>query len=122
MIYFENNREYILRPAEAAQYEHFAAPVLESDEELLIVCQTVCDGFLFTDRRVIAVDVQGMLGTHADVCSLLYSSVSSFALDREGENGTLELFLAGHKRIRFVFDRSGAELPALTAAISKYTI
>ena len=122
MICFENNHEYILHPAEYSQFEIYAAPALEEDEEILAVYQTVRDGIIFTSRRVLAVDIQGMLGVEADVCSLFFRSVQSFALDREEERCRLELFLAGQKQLSFVFEQPDAELSPLVTAISRFTL
>lgn len=122
MICFENNREYILRPAELSQFEQFVTPLLERDEEILAVCQTVRDGMVFTTHRVIAVDIQGMLGTETDVCSLFYRIVRSFAAEREGDTCLLELYLAGQKQVKFTFDYPHANLSALTTAIAKFTV
>lgn len=122
MICFENNREYILHPAEYSQFETYISPVLEEDEQILAVCQTVRDGMIFTSRRVVAVDIQGMMGVEADVCSLFFRSVRSFALDKEEGRSRLELFLAGQKQLCFVFEQPEADLSALVTAISRFTL
>jgi len=123
MICFENNREYILRPADLSQFRQHIDPLLEEGEEILAVCQTIRDGIVFTTLRVIAVDIQGMLGTETDVCSLFYRSAHSFAAERVGEDRcVLELFLAGQKQVRFTFDYADACLSALTTAIAKFTV
>ncbi len=122
MICFENNREYILRPADYSQFSDYVAPMLGEDEELLQVCQTVRDGMIFTDRRVIAVDIQGMLGTQADVCSLHYRTVRSFAFDIEDEYSILDVFLGGDKKVRFRFDFSGMDIPMLATVLSRFTL
>lgn len=119
MICFENNREYTLRPAELSQFESYIS--LNDDEDILAVCQTVRDGMIFTTCRVIAVDIQGMLGTQTDVCSLYFRSVQSFAVEHSELSSLLELFLAGQKQVRFVFDYPDANLSALTTAIAKFT-
>lgn len=122
MICFENNREYILRPADLSQFEAYILPVLGEDEEILSVCQTVRDGMIFTTSRVIAVDIQGMLGTQTDICSLYFRSVQSFAAEREDNSCVLELYLAGQKHVRFTFDFPDANLSALTTAIARFTV
>ncbi len=122
MICFENNHEYLLHPAEYSQYEAYISPMLEEEEEILAVCQTVHDGMVFTGRRIIAVDIQGMLGTEADVCSLFYRTVRSFALEKEPDRCRLELFLAGQKQLCFVFDYPDADISVLATAISRFTL
>lgn len=122
MICFENNREYILRPAEYAQFSDYVTPTLGEDENILSVCQTVQDGIIFTDRRVIAVDIQGMLGTQADVCSLPYRSVRSFAFDIEELSSVMDLFFSGQKMVRFRFDFPDMDISMLATVISRFTL
>lgn len=122
MICFENNREYVLRPAEYAPFEDSVAPLLEEEETVLLVCQAAGNGMIFTNRRVIAVDVQGMLGTQSDVCSLFYRSAQTFACDRGEESCSLEVFLAGHKMVRFLFDYPDADLSPVTTALARFTL
>lgn len=121
MLYFENNRVYQLCPAEYKLFEPRTAPLLAPDERVIISCLAVHDGIVFTDSRILSIDIQGMLGTKADVTSLYYKSVEAFAVDKTAEGGELELFLAGQKRLRFVF--SGVrDLSPLSAALSRYTM
>jgi|GEM_PF-1981915 len=122
MICFENNREYILRPAEYSQFAEYVDPMLEEGEDILAVCQTAQDGMIFTSRRVIAVDICGMLGTQADVCALLFRTVRSFAFDIEDEYSLLELFLAGEKKVGFRFGFPGMDISALATAVSRFTL
>ncbi len=122
MICFENNREYILRQAEYSQFSDYTSPLLGEDEQLLTVCQTLQDGMIFTDHRVIAVDIQGMLGTQADVCSLYYRTVRSFAFDIEDSYSVLDFFLAGDKTVRFRFDFPGMDISMLATVLSRFTL
>lgn len=122
MICFENNKEYLLQPADYAPFEGSVLPLLEEEEQVLLVCQATGNGTVFTNRRVIAVDVQGMLGTQSDVCSLFYRTVQGFASDRGDGFSVLELFLAGHKQVRFRFDYPDADLTPVTTAISRFTL
>ena len=122
MICFENNREYLLQPADYTPFEGCILPLLEEEEQVLLVCQAAGNGMVFTNRRVIAVDVQGMLGTQTDVCSLFFRSVQGFASDRADGFSTLELFLAGHKQVRFRFEFPDADLSPVTTAISRFTL
>ncbi len=122
MICFENNHEYVLRPADYAHFEASVLPLLEEEELVLLVCQSAGNGMIFTNRRVIAVDVQGMLGTCSDVCSLHYRSVQTFACDREENSSTIELFLSGHKMVRFRLDYPDADLTPVTTAVARFTV
>ncbi len=122
MLCFENNHEYVLYPAELSQFETYISPVLGENEEIIAVCQTVRDGMIFTSERIIAVDIQGMLGTQTDIGCLYFRSVQSFAVDRSEHSSLLELFLAGQKQVRFIFESTDINLSALTTAIAKFTV
>lgn len=124
MASFENNMIYRLKAADARLFCDYINPRLAEGEQILSSYQTVRDGVVFTTARVFGVDIQGMLGTDAQVFSLPYKSVQAFAVenpDAAGAEGELVLFLAGKKQVRFVF-ASKADLTEIGKNIAKYTL
>lgn len=64
------------------------------------------DFVVFTNKRVIAVNVQGMSGKKKDVTSLPYAKVQSFAVESAGtfdNDAELELAFSGLGTVRFEF-------------------
>lgn len=64
------------------------------------------DFVVFTNKRVIAVNVQGMSGKKRDVTSLPYSKVQAFSVESAGafdNDAELELAFSGLGMVRFEF-------------------
>ena len=62
MIDFENPTYLKLRPVRDSKLERMVEPLLCPGEEIVQTFQSVRDGVVFTTRRVIAVNVQGVTG------------------------------------------------------------
>ena len=62
---------------------------------------------IFTNRRIIAVNVQGFTGKKRDYSSLPYSKVQAFSLESSGVfdlDAELELWFSGLGKVKFEFD------------------
>lgn len=60
------------------------APLLIEQEEILLAYSHVRDKVWFTNKRVITMDVQGILGSKVDFRSFPYSKISSFSVETAG--------------------------------------
>ncbi len=83
-------------PAAAAR-EYGA--LLGEGERVHAAYQLVRDAILFTDRRLILVDKQGMTGRKVEYHSIPYRSVSHFAVETAGTfdlDAELKIWLSGH--------------------------
>lgn len=64
------------------------------------------DYVVFTTKRIIACNVQGLTGQKKDYTSLPYSKVQAFSVETAGQfdwDGELDLFFSGLGKIRFEF-------------------
>ena len=62
---------------------------------------------IFTSRRIIAVNVQGLTGKKRDYSSLPYSKVQAFSLESAGVfdlDAELELWFSGLGKVKFEFN------------------
>lgn len=50
-----------------------------SGETICAAYQAIRDGVLFTNKRIIAINVQGITGAKKDVTSLPYSKIQSYS-------------------------------------------
>ena len=67
---------------------------------------SVRDCVIFTDKRVIAVNVQGMTGKKRDYSSLPYAKLSAYSVETAGVgdiDSELELWYSGLGKVRFEF-------------------
>jgi hypothetical protein len=62
----------------AAEFE----PILAPGEELLRAYQVIRDTFVFTNKRLILVDVQGGTGSKAEYMTIPFSSILRFWKDK----------------------------------------
>ncbi len=80
--------------------------LLLDNEQILVAAKTIRDFVVFTDKRIIAVNVQGMTGKKRDFTSLPYSKVQSFSVETAGTfdlDAELDLWFSGLGKVRFEF-------------------
>lgn len=84
-------------------------PLLVPGEDVVGVYKAMRDYVVFTTKRIIAVNVQGMTGKKKDFTSLPYSKVQVFSIETAGVldmDSELELWFSGLGLVKFDF--SGA--------------
>lgn len=68
--------------------------------------KTVRDMVVFTDKRIIAINVQGFTGKKRDFSTLPYAKVQAFSVETAGTidlDAELELWFSGLGKVRFEF-------------------
>lgn len=60
------------------------APILTPDEGIELAFQFVRDQFVFTDRRLMLIDKQGLTGRKVEYLSIPYKSITRFAVETAG--------------------------------------
>ena len=81
------------------------------------------DYVVFTDKRVISVNVQGITGKKKDYTSLIYNKISAFSVETAGVldlDSELEIYLSGLGKVRFEFT-GGSDIVAIGHAIAANT-
>ena len=84
-------------------------PLLVSGEEIVSTYKALRDYVVFTNKRIISVNVQGMTGKKKDFTSMPYSKVQVFSIETAGVldiDSELELYFSGLGLVKFEF--SGA--------------
>ena len=107
MIDFENAKYLKLSPVDSDTFAKMVQPMLTSGEDVIQAFQTVRDGVLFTTKRIITINVQGVIGKKKDFTSLPYSKIQAFSIESAGVfdlDCELELWFSGLGKIRFEFD------------------
>ena len=98
--------------------------LLVSDEEIIGSYSTIRDYVVFTDKRIISVNIQGVTGKRKDFTSLPYSRIQAFSVETSGVfdmDSELELYFAGLGKVRFEF--SGfSDIKAIGQAIANYVL
>ena len=98
--------------------------ILVPGETVLGSYTAVRDYVVFTDKRVISVNVQGMTGKKKDFTSLPYSKISAFSVETSGVfdmDSELEIYFSGLGKVHFEFS-GGSDIEAIGKAIGIYTL
>lgn len=104
MIDFKNGSFFKLK--ESGEYASMVSDLLLPNERVLNAFRAMRDGVVFTDKRVIAVNVQGITGKKRDFTSLPYSKVVAFSVETAGTfdlDAELELYFSGLGKVKFEF-------------------
>lgn len=84
-------------------------PLFVPGEEIIGVYKAMRDYVVFTNKRIISVNVQGMTGKKKDFTNMPYSKVQVFSIETAGVldmDSELELYFSGLGLVKFEF--SGA--------------
>ena len=121
MIDFKNATFAKLRPVNDTAFEKMIAPILSEGEDIIGSYQGIRDGVVFTSKRIIAINVQGITGKKKDFTSLPYSKIQAFSVETAGVfdlDSELDLWFSGMGQIRFEFLAS-ANVAHICKMISK---
>jgi len=81
-------------------------PLLVQGEEIVGVYKAMRDYIVFTSKRVISVNVQGVTGKKKDYTSMPYSKIQVFSIETAGVldmDSELELWFSGLGKVKFDF-------------------
>ncbi len=104
MIDFKNGSIFKLKKSDGAAMA--VEPLLIPGETVIGSYKGVRDSVTFTNKRAIAVNVQGMTGKKKDYTSLPYSKVQAFSVETSGVfdlDSELELWFSGVGLVKFEF-------------------
>jgi hypothetical protein len=106
MIDFNNASFVKLRPVNDNAFEKMVAPILVNGEEIVRCFQSIRDGVVFTSKRIITINIQGITGKKKDFTSLPYNKIQSFSVETAGAfdlDSELELWFSGMGKVKFEF-------------------
>ena len=106
MIDFSNASFLKLKPVDDKAYSNLVTPMFVPDEFIIGTYQSVRDGVVFTNKRIIAINVQGLTGKKKDFTSLPYSKIQAYSVETAGVLDTdceLDLWFSGLGKVRFEF-------------------
>lgn len=109
MIDFQNGAILKLKMVNLNEGVKLISDLLIDKETCISAYKTVRDMVIFTDRRIISVNVQGVTGKKKDFTSLPYSKISAFSVETSGVfdlDSELELYFSGLGKVKFEFSGS----------------
>lgn len=124
MIDFKNATFIKLKQVDPSAFDELIKPLLIDGEQYLSVFKGMRDGVVFTNKRIFAINVQGLTGTKKDFSSLPYSKIQAFSIETAGLldlDSELELWFSGLGKVKFEF-AGQVDLAAICRIISGFVL
>ena len=122
MIDFNSNGLFArLKKVKTDEFGGVINDFLIDGEQVVGAYKSIRDGVVFTSKRIIAINVQGVTGKKQDYTSIPYSKISTFSLETAGLldlDCELEIYISGVGRIKFQFTGS-TDVKEICRSISK---
>ena len=86
--------------------------------------QSVRDGIVFTNKRIITINIQGLTGKKKDFTSIPYSKITTFSLETAGTfdlDAELEIYMSAVGKVKFEFVGS-TDVKEICKMISTYAL
>ncbi|NFA44605.1 PH domain-containing protein [Clostridium botulinum] len=109
MIDFNNGALFKLKKTSNDDISKQIEPLLISGEIIISTYKTIRDYVVFTSKRVIAINVQGITGAKKDYTSLPYSKIQAYSIETAGTfdlDSELEMYFSGLGKVKFDFKGS----------------
>lgn len=106
MIDFQNGTFLKLKMVNRSDGVNLVQPLLINGEGIISTYRGIRDYVIFTNKRIISVNVQGMTGKKKDFTSLPYAKISAFSVETAGHfdlDSELELWFSGLGKVKFEF-------------------
>lgn len=124
MIDFTNGAVFKLSPTSVEDIAPTVTPLLIPHERLISSFKTVRDSVVFTDKRLIAINVQGITGKKRDFTTLPYSKIQAFSIETAGTfdlDAELELWFSGLGKVRLEF-KGGVDIRQISQVIATFLL
>lgn len=121
MIDFQNASFLKLRPVSDNEFAGVLTPMFVPGEQIIQSFRGIRDGVVFTNKRIIAINVQGITGKKKDYSSLPYSKIQVYSVETSGVfdlDSELELWFSGVGKVKFEFI-AGANIVEICRMISQ---
>ena len=124
MIDFQNGSYVKLRKVGNGEIGKNLEALLLADESIIGVYKGIRDYVVFTDKRVIAANVQGLTGKKQHFTCLPYKKISVFSIETSGVfdlDSELELYFSGVGKVSFEFT-GASDIVQIGKIISQYAL
>ena len=125
-VNFNQNSAWNLKPISVDAVREEVNGLLIDGEKVEMAFQTVRDQLIFTNKRIISVDVQGITGKRKSFSTMPYSKIQFFTIQTPGFLDLMadsELFLMFSNGFTAKFEfRGSVDIGALSRTISEYAL
>lgn len=106
MIDFQNKLIFKLKQTDNSKYSAIIAPLLVEGENIISTYCSMRDGVVFTNKRIMSINVQGITGAKKDITSLPYNKIQAFSVETAGTldlDSELEVYFSSLGKVKFEF-------------------
>ena len=124
MIDFTNGSVFKLQATDPRSVMDDIGPLLVQSEQVLHAFRGARDYVVFTDRRLIAVNVQGMTGKKKDFSSLPWKKIQAWSVETAGNfdlDSELDMWFSGLGNVRLEF-RGNVDIRAISQLIAHFAL
>ena len=119
---FQEQRYIKLHLMEPEVFKDLLEPLYIDEEYAIGTFQGIRDGVVFTNHRIISIDIQGMTGKKKRITSLPYHKILLFSIETAGvmdPDSELHIWVQDLGQINFEFT-SSVDLYEISQVISTY--
>ncbi len=125
-VNFNQDSVWNLKPISVDSVKSEVTGLLIGGEEVVMAFQTVRDQLIFTNKRIIAVDVQGITGKRKSFSTMPYSKIQYFSIQTPGFAELIpdsELFIMFSNTFTAKFEfKGGVDIGKIGRMISEYVL
>ena len=125
-ISFNSESVFNLKPIPLENVRREVHGLLIGGEECVAAFQTIRDQLVFTNKRIISIDVQGITGKRKSYASMPYSKIQYFAIQTAGFLEIIpdsELFILFSNGMKAKFEFKGdTDIGRIGRLISEYVL
>ena len=125
-VNFNQDSVWNLKPIRVDAVKGEVNGLLIGGEEVVMAFQTVRDQLVFTNKRIIAVDVQGITGKRTSFSTMPYSKIQYFSIQTPGFGELIpdsELFIMFSNTFTAKFEfMGGVDIGKIGRMISEYVL
>lgn len=124
-VNFNSNSVWNLKPIDISGVRNEVNGLLVDGETVEMAFQTIRDQIVFTNKRIISIDVQGITGKKKSYSSMPYSKIQYFSIQTPGFElvPDSELFVMFSNSFTAKFEFKGnVDIGKIGRAISQYVL
>jgi hypothetical protein len=121
---FKNKRFLKLKRENVEEGIKAIGAVLLENEQVLASFASVRDKVIFTNGRIISLNVQGITGMKKDFTSIPYSRIQMYSVETAGTmdfDSELTIWISGMGEFKFEFS-AGSDVEGLSKMMSRYIL
>ena len=124
MIDFTNKSIVKLKPMDINEGKKVIDSILIPDENIAFAFNSMRDSLVFTNKRIVSVNVQGITGKKIDYTSIPYSKIQVFSIETSGTfdlDAELDITISGLGTVRFELSAQ-TDIKKLGQALSNFIL